>query len=463
MTQTSPPPAPPIKGAVCTIIAKNYLAHARILMKSVRELNPELRRIVVLADRVDGYFDEASEDFDVVLSSDIGIPDSKWFHFRYGVLELSTAVKPYALEYLLDRYGLNRLLYLDPDIRVYTSLEDLVGRLGEASILLTPHLTGPLEDDARPGEVDILRCGTYNLGFLGLAGSAEARRFLRWWQSRVHEQCVIDPGRCLFVDQRWVDLAPGLFAGVAVARDPGWNVAYWNLAHRKVEENNGCYTVNGQPLLFFHFSGFDPLKPESLSKHQNRFELAQLGAAADLVRSYGEEVLAAGHRECRSWPYAYGYFQSGHAIPDYARVLLAGPPAGRGGEIDPFSDEGYRLFVQTCNEPVSKDEPPQVSARRIHLTALARHIHGSRADLQQRFPDPDGKDGLAFLAWLLTWGKAEHQLEPETLRPLVLEWRRALASLPGMWAKGRYRLLLAGLAVSVDLRKLAGRLHRRET
>ena len=33
----------------------------------------------------------------------------------------------------------------------------------------------------------------------------------------------------VYTDQRWCDLVPALFDGVKVLRDPGLNVASWNL------------------------------------------------------------------------------------------------------------------------------------------------------------------------------------------------------------------------------------------
>jgi hypothetical protein len=60
------------------------------------------------------------------------------------------------------------------------------------------------------------------------------------------------------VDQQWLDLAPGLFAGVHIERNPGWNVARWNLAGRRVERRGEDYTVNSEPLLFYHFTQVRP-------------------------------------------------------------------------------------------------------------------------------------------------------------------------------------------------------------
>ena len=55
--------------AVCTIAAKNYLPFVRVLMASVRIHHPQFRRVLILADRVDGYFDPSQEDFEVIESA----------------------------------------------------------------------------------------------------------------------------------------------------------------------------------------------------------------------------------------------------------------------------------------------------------------------------------------------------------------------------------------------------------
>ena len=85
----------------------------------------------------------------------------------------------------------------------------------------------------------MLQSGTYNLGFIALRASDEARRFVAWWQRKLLRDCVVDIARGLFTDQKWIDLVPGMYCGVGIVRDPGWNVAYWNLNHRQVTQSNG--------------------------------------------------------------------------------------------------------------------------------------------------------------------------------------------------------------------------------
>ena len=50
------------------------------------------------------------------------------------------------------------------------------------------------------------------------------------------------------MDQRWADLVPSLFPRALVCRDSTVNVAYWNLRERRLEERDGQFTVDGEPL-----------------------------------------------------------------------------------------------------------------------------------------------------------------------------------------------------------------------
>ena len=402
-----------MKAAVFTIIAKNYLPYARVLMASIRAASPQLKRIVVLADRPDSCFDPREEDFEVILSEELGIPNSLWFHFKYTTLELSTAVKPYAAQRIFECYGVERLLYLDPDIFVYSDLEPILSALETRAILLTPHLTAPLEDDRRPSDLDILRAGAYNLGFLGLRLSDTTGRFLSWWQNKLYDQCLVDLPKGLFVDQKWIDLVPGLFDGVGILRDPGLNVAYWNLAHRTITQTTSGYLVEGRPLMFFHFSGFDPDNPHAFSRHQNRFRLDDLGAGRDLVTEYRGRLYKSGYAECAKWPNSFGSFANGFPIPEMGRSVHHEAPSLLESVADPFSDEGFREILKIWNAPLAGPD-----GKPTGVTRLAYRVYRARADVQAAMPDLFNGDLLRFLTWMRTRGKVEHSLSDALIAPI---------------------------------------------
>jgi glycosyltransferase involved in cell wall biosynthesis len=104
--------------------------------------------------------------------------------------------------------------------------------------------------------------------------------------------------------------------------------------------------VNGRPLVFFHFSGLNAREPESFSKHQDRFRLADLGPAAELVRDYCTALGRNGLRECPGWGYAFGRYADGRPVADLDRVYYRQSRAveRRAGD-DPFRRPPSRWWL----------------------------------------------------------------------------------------------------------------------
>lgn len=397
-----------MRKAVCTIISKNYLPAARVLMQGIARHAPDADRVVLLVDRVDGCFEPARESFRVLLSSELEIPDSRWFHFRYAILELNTAMKPFLIERLM-REGYEAVVYLDPDIMVHSPLDELWKGLEENNAVLTPHLDQPVEDDRFPSEIDILRTGAYNLGFIAMRRSEETLGFLRWWEKRMERHCVVDLPGGLFVDQKWMDLLPGFLEPALVLRHPGYNVAYWNIHGRLVERKGDQYTVNGEPLRFFHFSGFHPRHPERFSRHQNRFELSDLPAAAQQVcHEYARGLVEAGFDECSKWPYAYGSFEDGKPIVDTGRRIWWEMPGLRKELADPFSVEGSARIRAAWNEMI-----PDLAGFWSGYTRLGWWLYEARPDVKAIMPDPFGRDRMRVLHWLVEGMRLEWSIPDE--------------------------------------------------
>jgi len=244
--------------AVCTVVSKNHLALARAFAESFRRHHPGVPIFMLLADRVGDYFSPSREPFEVVPLEAVGIPNLPRFCFQYSVFELNCAAKPYLIRHVMKRPGISKVLYLDSDVGVYRGLDELYALLDRHSILLTPHFAGDVPDDGhKPGFPNIRESGVYNAGFVGVRRDASGERFLDWWCRRVYTECIADPRLGLFVDQKWLDVVPGLFDGVHVVRQPGYNVGHWSLSYRTISPDGDGVRVDGQPLYFFHFSGLD--------------------------------------------------------------------------------------------------------------------------------------------------------------------------------------------------------------
>jgi hypothetical protein len=292
-----------------TICSINYLAQARTLGESLAATNPDVRFVVGLVDRLDGIrFDaETRPDVELLEVHRIGIPDFAAMCARYDITELNTAVKPFFFEYFFQHAPeAERLIYFDPDIIVFQPLTHLVDGLNRCDVLVTPHALSPFPDEFYPAENDFMNTGTFNLGFIALRRSDEARRMVRWWMEKLRDECRIDLCHGLFVDQKWINLVPHFFRNVGIEKHPGYNVAYWNLHERHLANVEGTWLVNERyPLQFFHFSGYGLKQPDSISKYQTRFTFAQRSDVVPLFARYAERLRAHHNETYARYPCAY--------------------------------------------------------------------------------------------------------------------------------------------------------------
>ena len=310
--------------AIFTICCANYLAQAAAFVASARQHYPDARLFLCLAEREHDPTFPIPDGCHVVLPSELGIRDFESFAFRYTVTEFSTAIKPAMFAFLLRQYGFGTVLYFDPDVQIFARSRGVLERLqAGGSFALTPHLCHPPGPRGDPDEIGILRAGAFNLGFLGVQSCPESDRLVDWWVDQVQFNCLNRPDQGLFVDQRFLDLAPGLGDSVQICRSPALNVGYWNLSERRLDRRDGEWLVDGQALEFFHFSGFDPHRPWRLSKHTRLFDRPDDPHLDALVRTYADQLLQHGYDAVRQSAYSFGRFSDGAAISDLARRYFA--------------------------------------------------------------------------------------------------------------------------------------------
>ena len=106
--------------------------------------------------------------------------------------------------------GWQSVIYLDPDMLVMSSLDEVIDFVEKSSLTLTPHILDLTEENPIENfDKILLNAGMFNAGFIGLSQSQQILDFLRWWESRTSEQVMWFPYPDFYFDQRWLDLAPG--------------------------------------------------------------------------------------------------------------------------------------------------------------------------------------------------------------------------------------------------------------
>lgn len=317
-----------------TSFNKAYAPQAILLAESIRRHHGSDIKIYGL------LVDELNEDeahylriFDCILKpTELNIPNFKAWIFGLNIVEAATAVKPFALCHLLETFS--QVTYLDPDILVYSKLHEIVDPLSSWDVAITPHQISPKSERwlIESTELESMRFGVYNLGFLSVKSSDNGKQVARWWRDRCYDYCIIAPERGLFTDQKFFDLAPAIFSGIHVLRHPGYNVASWNLQERYIKFENQDLRVNGFPLRFCHFTKASHIGAVAVERMltKGNFFLELFYAYVSQLNEKKASLSGLSER------WKYGFFTDGSEIDPDQRLQFRLLKAGRFEYDNPF-------------------------------------------------------------------------------------------------------------------------------
>jgi len=330
---------------VFTSCAYNYFPKIQLLFNSLKKYHPEWRMHVVLSDKPNPELNIDKEPFDEITSlEELNIPNWKAWAFGHSIVELSTAIKPFMFKKLMNIKGCEKVIFLDPDIIVFSKLDDIIKDLDIANITLTPHQTSPEEsiEGIIDNEICSLKHGTYNLGFLGVANTKVSKDFVGWWGKRTYHFCKDDITNGFFTDQKWIDLVPALFDGVKIIRSSRHNVASWNMPIRKLTKSeSGNYLVDGKKLGFYHFTGFDSGAHLVMLKKYNNYK----GAVKELYDWYSAQVKASMSNRFLEKKWGYSSYSDGVEIKQEHRELYRNRKDLQEAFLDPFDADTFKSWI----------------------------------------------------------------------------------------------------------------------
>jgi hypothetical protein len=359
---------------VFTSAAVNYLPKVRTLCASIRRYHPEAVIHFALADERPAWLTTQGEAFDHILDiSELGIPNWRNWSFKHDIVELSTAIKPFVFAHLFAKTDCARALYFDPDMVLFSRVDDILRTLDGSNLVLTPHQSRPetTYEAVIDNEIGSLKWGVFNLGFIGVRNTGESRRFTQWWADRTYEFCRADVANGLFTDQKWLNLAPIFFDGVAIIRCARHNVATWNLTTRRLEgDRESGFTVDGEPLGFYHFTGFDSGAHRVMAgKNASGNESVQ-----ELIAWYEQETAASRDDPVTAWPWAFGRYSDGAAVDTRHRRLYRDNPDLQYAFPDPYDSAASGLTFRDWCETEGRLRAPHlfIDERPAQESAQAR-------------------------------------------------------------------------------------------
>jgi hypothetical protein len=323
-----------MSSVICSIVAKNYLPLAFALGSSIKKFNPEFSFSILLADTKDGLetdIDQLPYKVHTLDSLSLSGEQITELAFKYNVTEFCTAVKPYYIDLLFSQ-GASKVIYFDPDIFLFSSIEKIFCELESKSIVVTPHFITPeINYSGTITEALLFNVGMFNFGFLAVKNDKVGKSFIKWWCNRLYNKCYQDKIDSYHTDQKWGDLLPVFWGSdILISKDLGRNVAFWNLHERSIGIEDGKYVVKNRieagqiyPLMFFHFAGYSLDNPKGLiHKNNPLYTFTDFPELKILFENYGQELLKSDYNKFINLKYKFNYFSDGKTqILSYQRRM----------------------------------------------------------------------------------------------------------------------------------------------
>ncbi|GAA4440525.1 FkbM family methyltransferase [Bremerella cremea] len=386
--------------AFITISTCNYLHSVSCLAESLMQHHPEAPLYVGLVDAPGEIKLPEHENIRYFQAKDLNITNWKRYSFQYWNFPLCASLKAPAIEMVLD-LQYEKVIFIDADTYVYRPMTEVLDRLDTHDIIITPHLSDPANGDEGPDVEISLRttAGTFNSGFLALRNNANGRSMVAWWKHRKTKHCLHNTPHT-FVDQTWFDFVPNYFENLWVERHKGYNVGHWSLPERPITlSESGELLADGQPLVFYHFSGFEPENPYSISKYMlserrgwwNRYDVQP--ALVVLAEGYREALARANPDYYRSFPYGHATLSDGTPISNEWREAVRLEHPLLAGIEDPYDTSATPELVSLLNQASA-----QVQTKRPTWGRRIKSIYNSvtrRVSLKQLAAKPKPQPSAA--------------------------------------------------------------------
>lgn len=281
------------------MVTSNYIAQAYVVFTYLRESNPDVSYVVLVVGERPEASSQLPEGPQWIYWDELLDQESRWTLARnYTPFELSCVMRGRFHHYFATGTAYEKWIMVDTDIAIIGSLDPLWNALDQGCIALTPHTTKPVEAHfAVPHEANILRCGMFNGGVVGMRRSEEATRACQWLQDRLESYGHSHPHRVAagmqphedfeYVDQIWLNLMATYFWGsVTVVAEEICNLGHWNLHQGSLRIDGGMATFNHQPVVIAHFSGLPTDRLATVSAHSKLYLKDPCSAWESLASEY---------------------------------------------------------------------------------------------------------------------------------------------------------------------------------
>ena len=238
--------------AYVTYFDQRYLTFAIIMLRSLRRHDPQAEIFALCFDQTAYEIIAELGETNIVIVSSRMIRDfepglaAHTDRTRKAFYATHKAVLP--LYVLSQRPDLAAIAHIDADTCFFSSPAPLFKEIGSASIAISPHGFSKQYEDRK-------KFGRFNAGFIYWRNDADGLRCLADYRVDCFQWCEpqVEPdGR--FMNQGYLTQWPQRYPGTHVIRHPGVNLSWWNIAGHSLTKGDDIVFVDGEPLIFYHFS-----------------------------------------------------------------------------------------------------------------------------------------------------------------------------------------------------------------
>lgn len=310
--------------AITSIITCNYVAEALTLYSYIKDSNPEVNHLVLIIGESDISPKDLPEGPEWIYWDAIYDKETRLQLAReYTPFELSCVARGRFHNYLATQRDYDKWIMLDTDIGILATLDPVWQALDNACIFLTPHTSKPVGiKHAVQHEGNILKCGLFNGGVVGMKRSQTAILASSWLAERLEAhghnysrrkgtgQLICHDFE--FVDQIWLNLMYMYFLPETLVHcKEVCNLGHWNLHQGTLELGDGLAFFNGERVLMAHFSGLPPSdKLAQVSIYSQLYIDNQSQPWAVMASEYLGRLRLSRTR-CPIIPYSYATIQPG--------------------------------------------------------------------------------------------------------------------------------------------------------
>lgn len=252
---------------LCTLFDSNYIDRALVMYESLVKLCDSFTLYVIAFDKmcynalvqlnltnmIITSYDEFEDDTLRKAKADRSPREFLW------------TCSGYSIRYIMNRFALTDLTYIDSDLYFYSSPEHPLRKFLESDCdaAIISHRYSKHPENVYNAKM----FGQYCVQFNSFKNTPNGLKILNWWIEKCIECCTEKATGELFGDQKYIDHFTVLFDKIYVYKDFGMGIAPWNIdeytgiTNAPAEESTlllrNKRTGESGKLIFYHFHSLD--------------------------------------------------------------------------------------------------------------------------------------------------------------------------------------------------------------